>query len=417
MKRSFIVILIFITCLSFSYPEKTVTLKIIWWGSLDRHEKTLKVIEIYRKRNPGIKIEPIYTSWTGYYEKLATLVAANEMPDIVQMAVQNIPQYDDKNLFEDLYRVSTIDIKDMDTTAINSGIYNDKLLGISLGSTAPALVYNKEMFLKAGIGFPTEKWTWEDLENASNEIRRKLLIPGIYNMAVDYNDFEIYAREKGESLYSGDLKKVGFKENTLCEFLKMCLRMQKSQAMENIKVSIESRANEEKSSYAKQKTAMRFLWSNKIVSVFNSVNMDSEITVYPGANNFAGIYVKPSMFFSISRSSKYKEEAGKFISFFVNDLEANKILNSERGVPVFSKVRRTMIPQLDSQNAKIFEYIDLVSRIGTRKMDPQFSEYDREVKKEMQMIFEKVMYEKIKPEEGASILIRKWNSILSKSVN
>lgn len=49
-----------------------ITLRFSWWGGDSRHEATLKAIETYENAHPGIKIEPEYSSFSGYYEKLVT---------------------------------------------------------------------------------------------------------------------------------------------------------------------------------------------------------------------------------------------------------------------------------------------------------------------------------------------------------
>ena len=56
--------------------------------------------------------------------------------------------------------------------------------------------------------------------------------------------------------------------------------------------------------------------------------------------------MKPSMFFSISANTKHPKEAGLFIDFFTNSVEANQILLAERGVPISSDVREGIKPQL-----------------------------------------------------------------------
>src|SRR5437764_15409242 len=65
--------------------KQPIELTVMWWGSQDRHDRTLKVIDMYEKEHPNVKIKPIYTGWDGYWEKLATQVAGKKMPDIVQM--------------------------------------------------------------------------------------------------------------------------------------------------------------------------------------------------------------------------------------------------------------------------------------------------------------------------------------------
>ena len=39
----------------------------------------------------------------------------------------------------------------------------------------------------------------------------------------------------------------------------------------------------------------------------------------------SGLWLKPGMFFSVSETSKVKEECAKFINWFVNSNEANSL--------------------------------------------------------------------------------------------
>jgi ABC-type glycerol-3-phosphate transport system substrate-binding protein len=58
----------------------------------------------------------------------------------------------------------------------------------------------------------------------------------------------------------------------------------------------------------------------------------------------AGGWLKPSLFFGISESSKHSAEAEKFVDWFVNSEEAGAILGTTRGVPVNSKVASAIEP-------------------------------------------------------------------------
>src|SRR4051794_2130793 len=96
MKKSLIIILplVFLMAINGCSTTKTVksvkkrdpvTLKIAWWGEQPRHDSTVKVIELFEKKSPDIKIEYEYSSWDDYWKRLAPLAAANQLPDIVQM--------------------------------------------------------------------------------------------------------------------------------------------------------------------------------------------------------------------------------------------------------------------------------------------------------------------------------------------
>jgi multiple sugar transport system substrate-binding protein len=62
-----------------------VTLRFSWWGSDTRHKMTEKLIAAFEAENPNINVEGEYGDWSGYWDKLATQVASQDAPDIIQM--------------------------------------------------------------------------------------------------------------------------------------------------------------------------------------------------------------------------------------------------------------------------------------------------------------------------------------------
>jgi multiple sugar transport system substrate-binding protein len=62
-----------------------VTLRVAWWGGQPRHDSTIKVIEMYEKKNPNVKIVAEYANWDDYWKKLAPMAAASQLPDVIQM--------------------------------------------------------------------------------------------------------------------------------------------------------------------------------------------------------------------------------------------------------------------------------------------------------------------------------------------
>jgi multiple sugar transport system substrate-binding protein len=390
----------------------TKTIKFIWWGAQNRHDITLKVIDMFQKKYPTIKVEPTYTSWDGYFEKINTLIAANETPDVMQQVTKAIKPYIDNNLLADFNKIKSIDNKDEAASIKNILVKDGKLYGAALGLIAPCLIYDKAMLAKAGVAAPTPKTTWSELLTSVKTLNQKLKIYGIANIAAE-NEFEVFVRERGESFISKDLKKVGFTEKTVIDFLKMCLDYEANGA-EPVKVAIENRSNEENSTYAKGTSAMRFLWTNKIVSVYKTKKVVSEITVHPGPANENGTFTQPGSQLSIAEASKNKEEAGLFVSYFVNDIEANKVLKAERGVPAYTKVRNALAKDLDEQNAKIYKYIGFVAGFNKRPMDTNFAPAEIEVRRKYRDLSEAVMFKQVKPEDAAKQIISEANALLSK---
>lgn len=120
------------------------------------------------------------------------------------------------------------------------------------------------------------------------------------------------------------------------------------------------------------------------------------------------------MYFSIAKNSKAKEEAAKFINFWVNDIEANKIIMGERGVPVSSKVKEALKPSLTPDQVKVFDYVAWAEQ-NSSQMDPPNPVGAVEVDKLLKDTAEQILYKKLSVEEGAAKFREEANKILSKN--
>ena len=64
-----------------------------WWGNQVRNENTQNAINLYMKENPNVQIEGQFSQWGDYWQKLATLSAGNNLPDIIQQDYAYVEQY------------------------------------------------------------------------------------------------------------------------------------------------------------------------------------------------------------------------------------------------------------------------------------------------------------------------------------
>src|SRR5665647_67043 len=99
----------------------------------------------------------------------------------------------------------------------------------------------------------------------------------------------------------------------------------------------------------------------------------------------------------IIKDSKSVDMAVKFLDFFTNDIEANKVLAGERGVPISSKVRDALKPTLNDTGKIVFDYVDAVGKVATAidAPDPAVFGQIQEVivSLEQQMLFGKITVE------------------------
>jgi multiple sugar transport system substrate-binding protein len=396
--------------------EEKVTLRMSWWGSQSRHDQTQAIIDLYEQENPNVKIEPEFTGFDGYFEKMAAQAAGNNLPDIMQQNFgEYLNQYADKGLLSDLTEFvenGTINLDGVSDTIMESGTQEGKLLGIPTGTNALAAIYDKEMIEKAGAELPNESWTWEDYKATATKVHSEL---GTYGTRLlePKNIFEYYLREKGFKLFNEDGSGLGYDDDQLLvDYLKMNKDLVDAGVSPGYDV-IQQIKGVEDELIAHGKAPFDFRWSNQVGALTTAAGRQLELTLLPGEGNAQGMYLKPAMLWSIPESSEHKEEAAKFINFFINNIKVYEIGGSDRGVPLKQEIRDAMAPNLSEVDKKIFDYIALV----TEKSSPIDSNYpptSAEVLQALADVDELVIYGELTPEEGAKQFRQQAEEILSR---
>jgi multiple sugar transport system substrate-binding protein len=126
--------------------------------------------------NPDVVIEVQVTSWSEYWTKLEAAAESNTMPDIFWMHTDQILYYADFGILADLTDLYADEETDYYTNhfsevSIGNATGSDgRIYGVPKDKDNVVLVYNKEMFDAAGVSYPDENWTWDDLTDASQKI-------------------------------------------------------------------------------------------------------------------------------------------------------------------------------------------------------------------------------------------------------
>ena len=131
------------------------------------------------------------------------------------------------------------------------------------------------------------------------------------------------------------------------------------------------------------------------------------------ADGLSGMFISSSQAFCISNTSQYKDEAAQFISYFVNDIEANSILKGERGVPISSAVRENLSENADPVTKKVFDFIDLTGEIASHT-EPLQPAGHIEIENMCRRVCEELAFDQITPEEAAAKFRSEANAIFDK---
>ncbi|NIK76611.1 multiple sugar transport system substrate-binding protein [Paenibacillus castaneae] len=393
---------------------KPVTLRIAWWGGQPRHDYTMKVIEMYKEKNPNVTIEMEYANYDDYWKKLAPQAAANELPDIIQIDTQNYSQYAGRNQLADLtpYLNNQIDVSDIAQNAIDGGKMGDKLYGINLGVNALGLNYDPALLKKAGIDSIPENWTWDDYVAMAAKAKAAGLFFDSGMRAEVF--FGYYLRTHDKTLFNAEGTGLGYEDDQLfTDFFGMLSKLVIDGAVPSPDVLAQIKGAEDSHLVLNQGIGV-WQWSNQYVGLQQVANRPLALAPMVGPNMTKGLFLKPSMFFSVSEHSKVKEEAAKFISFFVNDIEANKLILGDRGVPVSSKVKEALKEVSTEAQVQVYDYVAW-AETNSSPMDPPDPIGSAEVFKSLTSLAEQMNYNKIKPEDAAKKFRDEATSILKKN--
>lgn len=340
-----------------------VTLRFTWWGSDTRTKLTQQVIDAYQKDHPNVTIKGEFGEWSGYWDKLATTVAANDAPDIIQMDEKYLREYADRGALLDLKKAQGLDTGKFESDTLGAGEFDGGLYGLNAGINSFAVVVNPALFKSAGVPLPDDKtWTWDDFAKTAAEITSKSggKVTGTGPIGTNEAGLNLWARQHGESLWTKD-GKLGVSPEQTTDFFKYLLKLRDDKAIPSAEaVSQDINASLDQSAFATGKLAMSFIWSNQLVAFSKATGQPLKLLRIPSADGKSadnGSYYKGSMFWSISSRSKHQKEAAEFVNYLANSSAAGDVLLAERGVPPNTEIRTAVTPKLEPADAATAKFI------------------------------------------------------------
>ncbi len=400
-----------------SGKEESITLRVAWWGGQPRHDYTMKVIEMYEKEHPNVHIEAEFANWDDYWKKLAPMAAANQLPDVMQMDTAYLSQYGEKGQLEDLTpytKDKTIDVSSIDQNNLSGGMIGNKLYGFSLGSNVLSVIANDDLLKQAGVEINDTNWTWDDFEKMAIQVQEKTGKYGTNTMNPPDVFFPYYLRTQGERFYKKDGTGLAYSDDKLfVEYFERQLRLVNAKTFPTPDEQAQIKGLED-DFIVKGTSAVTWNYSNQYVGFAQLSQSALSLHLPPEQEKEKALFLRPGMFFSVPKSSEHKEAAADFIDFFTNNVEANKLIKGDRGVPVSSKVADAIKPELSEEAQKVFEYVEQASQHAS-ETDPPDPLGSAEVMKALKDVSDQILFKKITPAEGAKKFRAQANEILARN--
>ena len=139
----------------------------------------------------GVKVQINVIDWDNYWTLLEAGASGGEMPDVFWMHSNTAQMYMENDLLlpldDYIANDSAIDLNNYYEGVVNLYRRSDNGVQYALPKDHDtiALLYNKALFDKYGVDYPTNDWTWEDVRDAAAKITEGGKSENIYGYALN----------------------------------------------------------------------------------------------------------------------------------------------------------------------------------------------------------------------------------------
>lgn len=351
--------------------DQPVLLRLAWWGSAERHERTYEALALFEERYPNIRVTSEVASFDGHFDKLAVQIAGGEAPDVFQMSGQYILDYAGRGALLDLNQFvpDVIDLSDWDPGTRDLGLIDGELAGIVIGIDTYAIIFDEEVFAEAGIEMP-ETVTWEEFATLAKDLAAALGEGhwGTEDAGGSYEALETFVRQRGKRLFSEDGLSLGFEQQDLIDWFTYWDDLRKAGAAPPADVTAATQTLPENSPLVMGQAPIEFTTASQFVNFQGLQPHTLGLRMYPAGPEGSDLaqFIRPALYISAAAATEHPQESAELINFLLNDLDAAAILRTARGIPASPQVRALLLEDVDDTERKTFELIDEVTATATQ---------------------------------------------------
>jgi multiple sugar transport system substrate-binding protein len=175
MKRSILLLMTLFAVIAMSSvrpvtAQDKITINFMGWGNPNEQAIFQTVFDAYQKANPSVTVNYINVPPNEYLQKLTTLAASGDMPDVFYMGADWFPAWVSRDLLLPIDdKIDPATLKNIWQQAKDRYSYDGTVVGKGNLYALPkdlgpfVMVYNKDLFDKNGVKYPATdgSWTWD----------------------------------------------------------------------------------------------------------------------------------------------------------------------------------------------------------------------------------------------------------------
>jgi len=156
--------------------DRTV-LELANWAEYREADLETQVLAPFEHAHPGIVVQQ-QSAGTGqaeYRERILTSIVAGTPPDVFLLDNIDVPAFTSRGVTIDLspyLRRLGVDLTRYDSMVVGIFRRGEAVYALPKGYTPMVMVYNKDLFDRAGMPYPSDDWTWDDFLRVAKALTR-----------------------------------------------------------------------------------------------------------------------------------------------------------------------------------------------------------------------------------------------------
>ena len=369
----FLCVIVFVTEKAKLHNDK-VTLKFSSWGSQSEVALLKPLINKFEQENPDIKVEFVHIP-QNYFQKLHLLFASNLSPDVVFINNYYLPKYVDAGVLEDLSPY--IKKQDFFEKSLNGFTVDSKIYAIPRDVSCLVVYYNKDIFDRYKIAYPSDNMTLNDFLKTAQQIKEKShnKVWGT-SFETDALFWMPFLFSNGAALLDDSGKKVLVNEKNAIDSINFYADLANKYNVAPKKADSASMTMAQM--FLQQKTAMHITGRWLVPKYREEAKFNWDVSRFPEGTKGSIVNIDTSGY-AISKQSKHKKAAVKFVEFISSKDSLTQLTQSGLIVPArkdtaYSKV--FLNDNLPPKNAKAF-----LKTVETGKPTPVNKDYQQFIDK------------------------------------
>lgn len=334
-----------------------------WMLSNDAVNKPMleELVRIFEQAHPAIRVDIMWVAGGQYHTKLKTLSAAGQAPDVfwcsdvfapyMLSSLADITSYVEGDSAE-------MELADFYPQLIEGCRHQGRYYYMPRYFTVDLLYYNKNLFDKAGLPYPTRQWTWDDYIKAAKTLTLKDASGKVTQWGSNiaggwWGEWGIFVEQAGGTFFTPDLARCTLDTPEAVKGLTFY-----RDKIYRYKVSPPPGYGPIPPEFASGIVAMDYGGHAALWVVYRKIEgLHWDIQVLPrGPKAQGGEYAIDAM--GIAKTSRHKDEAWEFLKFLVSKESIRR--HAQQGyLPVRKSIAKETV---------------LAGKPGERPQDPQHTE-------------------------------------------